>query len=147
MLTTKGGEDVISIPTKWDNSPFYEHQLKKNVGEYAGAGTYKFAVTSMVRDVHQVMEKAGITGDQVKASSPTRPTTALSTRPGGACRKSPRRSLLINIDRYGNTSSASEPILLDEANRQGPAAAGRLCGAYRLWRRPFHRGMYHPVVR
>ena len=29
VLTTKGGEDVISIPTKWDNSPFYEHQLKQ----------------------------------------------------------------------------------------------------------------------
>ena len=26
---------------------------------------------------------------------------------------------LMNIDRFGNTSSASEPILLDEANRQG----------------------------
>ena len=31
VLTTKGGEDVISIPTKWDNSPFYENPLKKNV--------------------------------------------------------------------------------------------------------------------
>lgn len=26
---------------------------------------------------------------------------------------------MTNIDRFGNTSSASEPILLDEANRQG----------------------------
>ena len=70
VLTTKGGEDVISIPTKWDNSPFYEHQLKKNVVNMQGQETYKFAVTSMVRDVHQVMEKAGITGDQVKAVIP-----------------------------------------------------------------------------
>ena len=70
VLTTKGGEDVISIPTKWDNSPFYEHQLKKNVVNMQGQETYKFAVTSMVRDVRQVMEEAGITGDQVKAVIP-----------------------------------------------------------------------------
>ena len=44
VLTTKGGEDVISIPTKWDNSPFYEHQLKKNVVNMQGQETYKFAV-------------------------------------------------------------------------------------------------------
>ena len=74
VLTTKGGEDVISIPTKWDNSPFYENPLKKNV------------VNNEAR--RRLPEIAP-------------------------------EKFLINIDRYGNTSSASEPILLDEANRQG----------------------------
>ena len=69
-LSTLGGDDVISIPTKWDNSPFYERELGKNVVHMQGQETYKFAVTSMVRDVRLVMEQAGITGEQVKAVIP-----------------------------------------------------------------------------
>lgn len=119
VLTTKGGEDVISIPTKWDNSPFYEHQLKKNVVNMQGQETYKFAVTSMVRDVHQVMEKAGITGDQVKAVIPHQANYRIINEARRRLPEIAPEKFLINIDRYGNTSSASEPILLDEANRQG----------------------------
>ena len=119
VLTTKGGEDVISIPTKWDNSPFYEHQLKKNVVNMQGQETYKFAVTSMVRDVHQVMEKAGITGDQVNAVIPHQANYRIINEARRRLPEIAPEKFLINIDRYGNTSSASEPILLDEANRQG----------------------------
>ena len=119
VLTTKGGEDVISIPTKWDNSPFYEHQLKKNVVNMQGQETYKFAVTSMVRDVRQVMEEAGITGDQVKAVIPHQANYRIINEARRRLPEIAPEKFLINIDRYGNTSSASEPILLDEANRQG----------------------------
>src|SRR5699024_3683116 len=69
-LHTAGGDDVISIPTWWNNSPFYEHELKKNKVNMAGQETYKFAVTSMVRDIQSVLKKAGLTGEQVKAVIP-----------------------------------------------------------------------------
>ena len=103
VLTTKGGEDVISIPTKWDNSPFYEHQLKKNVVNMQGQETYKFAVTSMVRDVHQVMEKAGITGDQVKAVIPHQANYRIINEARRRLPEIAPEKFLINIDRYGNT--------------------------------------------
>ena len=118
-LHTAGGDDVISIPTWWDNSPFYGHELKKNVVSMAGQETYKFAVTSMVRDIQSVMAKAGITGEQVKAVIPHQANYRIINEarrrlPGLAPAKTP-----INIQRATHTSSASEPILLDEANRQG----------------------------
>ena len=119
VLTTKGGEDVISIPTKWDNSPFYENPLKKNVVNMQGQETYKFAVTSMVRDVRQVMEEAGITGEQVKAVIPHQANYRIINEARRRLPEIAPEKFLINIERYGNTSSASEPILLDEANRQG----------------------------
>ncbi len=97
VLTTKGGEDVISIPTKWDNSPFYENPLKKNV----------------------VNEEAGITGEQVKAVIPHQANYRIINEARRRLPEIAPEKFLINIDRYGNTSSASEPILLDEANRQG----------------------------
>ena len=69
-LHTQGGDDIISIPVKWDNSPFYQRELPKNKVNMEGQATYKFAVTSMVSDIKSVLEKAGITGEQVKAVIP-----------------------------------------------------------------------------
>ena len=118
-LHTTGGDDVISIPTWWDNSPFYEHQLKQNKVNMAGQETYKFAVSSMVRDIQSVMAKAGITGEQVKAVIPHQANYRIINEARRRLPEIAPEKFLINIDRYGNTSSASEPILLDEANRQG----------------------------
>ena len=118
-LSTIGGDNVISIPTKWDNSPFYENELEKNVVHMQGQETYKFAVTSMVRDVRLVMEQAGITGDQVKAVIPHQANYRIINEARRRIPEIAPEKFLMNIDRFGNTSSASEPILLDEANRQG----------------------------
>lgn len=118
-LHTTGGDDVISIPTWWDNSPFYGHELKKNVVSMAGQETYKFAVTSMVRDIQSVMAKAGITGEQVKAVIPHQANYRIINEARRRLPEIAPEKFLINIQRCGNTSSASEPILLDEANRQG----------------------------
>ncbi len=119
VLTTKGGEDVISIPTKWDNSPFFEKELRKNVVYMQGQETYKFAVTSMVRDIRQVLEEAGVAPEEVKAVIPHQANYRIINEARRRLPEIAPEKFLINIDRYGNTSSASEPILLDEANRQG----------------------------
>ena len=119
VLTTKGGEDVISIPTKWDNSPFFEKELRKNVVYMQGQETYKFAVTSMVRDIRQVLEEAGVAPEEVKAVIPHQANYRIINEARRRIPEIAPEKFLINIDRYGNTSSASEPILLDEANRQG----------------------------
>lgn len=119
VLTTKGGEDVISIPTKWDNSPFFEKELRKNVVYMQGQETYKFAVTSMVRDIRQVLEEAGVSPEEVKAVIPHQANYRIINEARRRLPEIAPEKFLISIDRYGNTSSASEPILLDEANRQG----------------------------
>ena len=53
-------------------------------------------------------------------------------------RHAARRSSILNIHKYGNTSSASIPIALDEAVREGSVKPGDLCS----WRRsaPASRG-------
>ena len=118
-LHTAGGDDVISIPTWWNNSPFYKHELKKNKVNMAGQETYKFAVTSMVRDIQSVLKKAGLTGEQVKAVIPHQANYRIINEARRRIPEIAPEKFLLNIDRFGNTSSASEPILLDEANRQG----------------------------
>lgn len=118
-LHTQGGDDIISIPTAWNNSPFYERELPKNKVNMEGQPTYKFAVTSMVSDIKSVLEKAGITGEQVKAVIPHQANYRIINEARRRLPEIAPEKFLINIEEYGNTSSASEPILLDEARRQG----------------------------
>lgn len=118
-LHTQGGDDIISIPTWWNNSPFYERELPKNKVNMEGQPTYKFAVTSMVSDIKSVLEKAGITGEQVKAVIPHQANYRIINEARRRLPEIAPEKFLINIEEYGNTSSASEPILLDEARRQG----------------------------
>lgn len=123
-LHTQGGDDIISIPVKWDNSPFYQHELPKNKVNMEGQATYKFAVTSMVSDIKSVMEKAGITGEQVKAVIPHQANYRIINEARHRLPEIAPEKFLINIEEYGNTSSASEPILLDGAHREGMFQAG-----------------------
>ncbi len=123
-LHTKGGDDVISIPTAWDNSPFYQHVREKSCVHMAGQETYKFAVTSMVSDIRSVMEKAGISGEQVKAVIPHQANYRIINEARRRLPEIAPEKFYVNIDRYGNTSSASEPILLDEVNRAGVLKPG-----------------------
>ena len=118
-LHTQGGDDIIAVPTWWNNSPFYENPLRKNVVNMEGQATYKFAVTSMVSDIRSVMEKAGITGEQVKAVIPHQANYRIINEARRRLPEIAPERFLMNIEEYGNTSSASEPILLDEASRQG----------------------------
>lgn len=118
-LHTQGGDDVISIPTAWNNSPFYTVERDKSCVHMKGQDTYKFAVTSMVRDIRSVMEKAGIAGEQVKAVIPHQANLRIINEARRRLPEIDKDKFLVNIDRVGNTSSSSEPILLDEAARAG----------------------------
>lgn len=123
-LHTQGGNDIIEIPTAWDNSPFYQVERDKSCVHMKGQETYKFAVTSMVNDIRSVMEQAGVTGEQVAAVIPHQANLRII---GEAARRLPeidREKFLVNIQEVGNTSSASEPILLDKAVRSGRIKRG-----------------------
>lgn len=118
-LHTKGGDDIISIPTWWNNSPFYQKELPKNKVNMQGQETYKFAVTSMVNDIRSVLEKAGVPGEQIKWVVPHQANYRIINEARKRLPEIAPEKFAVNIEWVGNTSSASEPILLDELNRQG----------------------------
>ena len=61
---------MIAIPTWWNNSPFYQKELRKNCVFMQGQETYKFAVTAMPADIKAVLEKAGLRGEDVSIVIP-----------------------------------------------------------------------------
>jgi 3-oxoacyl-[acyl-carrier-protein] synthase-3 len=83
-----------------------------------GKEVFKVAVRSMEEISRQALEEAGVKIDQVSLVIPhqanRRIIVALAERLGFSMDK-----VMVNLDKYGNTSAASIPVALDEAKRQG----------------------------
>jgi 3-oxoacyl-[acyl-carrier-protein] synthase-3 len=88
-----------------------------------GNETFKIAVRSIEDVCREVLEAAGLVPGDVNWFVPHqangRIIDAVGTRMG-----IPTERCYVNIDRYGNTSSASIPIALDEAVRSGQIRRG-----------------------
>lgn len=89
------------------------HFVKMN-----GQEVYKFAVRVMNEATVQVMEKAGLTRDELDLLVPHQANIRIIE---GAMKRldiGPEK-VVVNLDRYGNTSSASIPVALCEAMEEG----------------------------
>jgi 3-oxoacyl-[acyl-carrier-protein] synthase-3 len=89
----------------------------------AGREVFKNAVRNMADAAAKALAKAGITGDQVDLLIPHQANLRIieaTAEHAGI----PRERVFVNVDRYGNTSSASIPIALDEARRAGTLKPG-----------------------
>jgi 3-oxoacyl-[acyl-carrier-protein] synthase-3 len=95
-----------------------EHTITMN-----GKEVFKIAVRSMEEISRQALEEAGVTIEQVSLVVPhqanKRIIVALAERLGV-----PMERVMVNLEKYGNTSAASIPVALDEARRQGRIKAG-----------------------
>lgn len=88
-----------------------------------GKEVFKFAVRKVPEIVAKILEDAQINPDEIKYfvlhQANIRILEAASRR-----LKVPMDRIPVNIDRYGNTSAASVPILLDELKRDGKLERG-----------------------
>jgi 3-oxoacyl-[acyl-carrier-protein] synthase-3 len=88
-----------------------------------GSDIFKVAVKNMGMAAMKVIEDAGLTVDDIALCVPhqanIRIIDAVTKRLG-----LPPEKVFINIEKYGNTSSASVPLALDEVNRQGRIKPG-----------------------
>lgn len=123
-FNTQGGNDVISVPVRSDQSPFYENPMEKPVVLMKGQETYKFAVTNLVKDIRTVLDRAGVSGGDVRWVVPHQANYRIIQEAAKRLPEIPAERFSVNISRYGNTSSASVPILLDELNKEGKLKKG-----------------------
>lgn len=91
----------------------------------AGKDVFKYAVRAMENAVTEVLRQQGITIDDIALVVPhqanVRILNSLLER-----LSVPKEKVYVNIHKYGNTSAASIPIALDEANRAGRLERGDL---------------------
>jgi len=95
-----------------------EHYIKMKGNEL-----YKWAVNKMKDLVEESIVKSGISCEDIKYIIPHQVNIRIIE---GALKRLniPIEKVIINLDRYGNTSSASIPIALDELNRNGNLKKG-----------------------
>lgn len=94
------------------------HYIKMN-----GTEVYKFAVRAMNEATQQVLAKAGLTMDQVDLFIPHQANIRIIEGAMKRMELGPER-VMVNLDRYGNTSSASIGLALTEALEQGRVKDG-----------------------
>lgn len=88
-----------------------------------GGEVFKFAVSKVPEVIGELLQETGLSEKEIDYfilhQANARIVSAVARRLGGDLEKFP-----MNIEEYGNTSSASIPILLDELNRAGKLKAG-----------------------
>jgi 3-oxoacyl-[acyl-carrier-protein] synthase-3 len=87
-----------------------------------GDGVFKWAVRAMVDATHTVLEQAGYSLSDVAVVIPHQANIRIIDAVAERL-EIPRERVVVNLDRYGNTSSATIPVAYDEvvrANRLKP---------------------------
>jgi 3-oxoacyl-[acyl-carrier-protein] synthase-3 len=93
-------------------------EAKENTITMNGKEVFKIAVRAMEEISREALSEAGVCVSDVSLVVPhqanRRIIKALADRLGV-----PMEKVVVNLDKYGNTSAASVPVALDEARRQG----------------------------
>jgi len=90
-----------------------------------GREVFKFATRILVQSAEAVLDRAGFTIDDVDVYIPHQANVRIidhATKKLGI----PSDRVVINVDRYGNTSSGSIPLALAEAQSDGRLQPGKL---------------------
>ena len=109
-----GSADPISEKVVCDRS----HYMKM-----AGREVFKAAVLAMAEACDAVLRRAGISADEVDLLVPHQANLRIieSTAKHAGI---PMSKVMVNVERYGNTSSASIPLALDQAVAEGRIQPG-----------------------
>jgi 3-oxoacyl-[acyl-carrier-protein] synthase-3 len=121
------GENTIKLPAGGSRFPASRETISQKLHyiKMRGNETFKFAVKAMSNSVLTVLKQCGIAPSKIDWLIPHQANIRIMK--AVAKRLSlPMEKVIVNIDRYGNTSAASIPIALDEAVRGGKIKEGDL---------------------
>lgn len=114
----KGGE-YLYLPGGGSRMPLSEEVLEKklNTIQMNGQEVFKFAVKVMASASVEVLEKCGLTPDDVDFLIPHQANIRIIDSAVKRLSLSYDK-VYVNLDKYGNMSSASIPVALDEALKE-----------------------------
>ena len=111
--------DFIKMPMNGENCPLVEPcapQKQKIVMQ--GREVYKFVVTTMPESISNCLEKAGLTPDDVDYLIPHQANYRIIEAMASRLNYSDDK-IIVNLQKYGNTSAASIPIAMAEGIEEG----------------------------
>lgn len=117
--------NLLHIPIGGTRTPLTKENIDKK-GQYIkmeGNEVFKSAVRSMGDAALRVLKEAEIPSEEVDLLIPHQANIRIIEATAKRV-KLPMEKVYVNIDKYGNTSSASIPIALDEARKSGRIKPG-----------------------
>ncbi len=117
--------DLLLVPAGGSRQPASEETVRQRQHylKMSGKEVFKHAVTNMTRAGLDALKRSGLTIDDVTWIIPhqanQRIISAIGERLGVATEK-----VIVNVDKYGNTSGASVGLAMDEAWRDGRLKKG-----------------------
>jgi 3-oxoacyl-[acyl-carrier-protein] synthase-3 len=118
--------DLIKIPVGGSRYPAHfdsEYKKEDYYFQMAGTDVYEFTIQIIPDIAEELVRKAKLTYDDIDWIVLHQANRRIIESAARRLHIS-KDKFIINIDRVGNTSSASIPIALDEANRSGKIKAG-----------------------
>jgi len=117
--------DYMIVPGGGSRTPASKETLERrqHYMHIRGRPVFKFAVRKMADLMIEGMEKLNLTVDDVAMVVPHQVNLRI-IEPAAARAGVPMEKMAVNIDKYGNTSSASVPLALDECVKAGRIKRG-----------------------
>ena len=119
--------DLICVPGGGSSLPPSERVLAQRLHfvKMRGNETFKIAVKTMEESIREAVAAHGLGIDDIDYLVPHQANVRI-LRAVGQRLGLPLDRIVINVDRYGNTSAASIPLALDEAVRNGTIREGNV---------------------
>jgi 3-oxoacyl-[acyl-carrier-protein] synthase-3 len=117
--------DLLCIPGGGSRLPFDERTMPDRAQyiKMKGDGVFKYAVRAMADAARNVLDQAACSIDDVKLVIPHQANIRIIDAVVERL-EVPRERVVVTLDRYGNTSSATIPTAYDEVVRAGRLQAG-----------------------
>ena len=117
--------ELLWRPSGGAKAPYTQAVLddRSTFVKMAGREVFKHAVRSMADACDRALDLARLTGQDIDILIPHQANVRIIEATAKHA-NIPMDKVYVNVDRYGNTSSASIPIALDEAIERGRVASG-----------------------
>jgi 3-oxoacyl-[acyl-carrier-protein] synthase-3 len=108
------------------NPPSHETVDKKmHYVHQDGQAVFKFAVRKMAEACDEILKRNGMTGADIDLFIPHQANLRIINATADRLKMRPE-SIIINIDRYGNTTGATIPLAMDTAVQEGKLKKGSM---------------------
>lgn len=125
MVQYSDGEkgEVLTCHARETRNMLAEGEQETDYLKMEGQEVFKFAVKKVPECIEKLLESTGTSKEEIQYYILHQANSRIIASAAKRL-KQPEEKFPVNMDRYGNTSAASIPILLDEMNRNGLLKAG-----------------------
>jgi 3-oxoacyl-[acyl-carrier-protein] synthase III len=125
MHSDGSGADLLTLPGGGSHYPATASTVRdgKHYIHMDGREVYRFATRVMAQASHEVLQLAGLTTDDVQWIVPHQANYRI-IEAAAKHLKIPMERFIVNVERYGNTSTASIPIATVEACQSAKLKSG-----------------------